>query len=64
MRQSSETTLAVRNGNWSLKLDEVTQRMHIAATVKGEVLLQLELEAGEAAGGVRQGWRFAQRSER
>ena len=42
---SSETTLAVRNGNWSLKLDEVTQRMHIAATVKGEVLLQLELEA-------------------
>ncbi len=42
---SSETTLAVRNGNWSLKLDEVTQRMHIAATMKGEVLLQLELEA-------------------
>lgn len=41
---SSETTLAVRNGNWSLKLDEVTQRMHIAATVKGEVLMQLELE--------------------
>jgi len=42
--ESSETTLAVRNGNWSLKLDELTQRMHIAATVKGEVLLQLELE--------------------
>ena len=42
---SSETTLAVRNGNWSLKLDEATQRMHIAATVKGEVLLQLELAA-------------------
>jgi predicted secreted hydrolase len=41
---SSETTLAVRNGNWSLKLDEVTQRMHIAATVKGEVLLRLDLE--------------------
>jgi len=42
---SSETTLAVRNGNWSLKLDEATQLLHIAATVKGEVLLQLELEA-------------------
>lgn len=42
---SSETTLAVRNGNWSLKQDESTQRMHIAATVKNEVLLQLELEA-------------------
>ncbi|MDP1591947.1 MAG: lipocalin-like domain-containing protein [Prosthecobacter sp.] len=42
---SSETTLAVRNGNWSLKLDEATQRMRIAATVKGEVLLRLELEA-------------------
>ena len=43
--ESSETTLAVRNGNWSLKLDEATQRLHIAATVKNEVLLQLELEA-------------------
>lgn len=42
---SSETTLAVRNGNWSLKLDEKTQRLHIAATVKSEVLLRLELEA-------------------
>ncbi len=42
---SSEMTLAVRNGNWSLKLDEATQRLHIAATVKGEILLQLELEA-------------------
>ncbi len=42
---SSETTLAVRNGNWSLKLDEATQHLHIAATVKGEVLLRLELEA-------------------
>ena len=42
---SSETTLAVRNGNWSLKLDEKTEFLHIAATVKGEVLLRLELEA-------------------
>jgi predicted secreted hydrolase len=42
--ESSETTLAVRNGNWSLKLDEATQRMHIAATVKGELLMRLELE--------------------
>lgn len=41
---SADTTLAVRNGNWSLKLDEATQRLHIAATVKGEALLQLELE--------------------
>jgi len=43
--ESSEATLAVSNGNWSLKLDEGTQRMHIAATVKSEVLLRLELEA-------------------
>ena len=42
---SSETTLAVHNGNWSLKLDEATQHLHIAATVKSEALLQLELEA-------------------
>ena len=42
---SSETTLAVRNGNWSLRLDESTQHLHIAATVNGEALLQLELEA-------------------
>ncbi|MBN8419111.1 MAG: carotenoid 1,2-hydratase [Verrucomicrobia bacterium] len=42
---SSETTLAVRNGNWSLKLDESTQHLHIAATVNNEALLQLELEA-------------------
>lgn len=41
---SSETTLAVQNGNWSLKLDESTQHLHIAATVKGEALLLLELE--------------------
>ncbi len=42
---SSPTTLAVRNGNWSLKLYESTQHLHIAATVQGEALLQLELEA-------------------
>ncbi len=41
---SFETTLAVHNGNWSLRLDESTQRLHIAATVKNEALLQLELE--------------------
>ncbi len=41
---ASETTLAVRNGNWSLTLDEKTQKLRIAATVKGEVLLRLELE--------------------
>jgi len=42
---SSETTLAVRNGNWSLKLDETTQHLDIAATVNNEALLQLKLEA-------------------
>jgi predicted secreted hydrolase len=41
---SSATTLAVQNGNWSLKLDEATQHLQIAATVKNEALLQLELE--------------------
>lgn len=40
---SSETTLAVHNGNWSLKLDESTQQLHITATVKNEALLQLDL---------------------
>lgn len=40
---SSETTLNVRNGNWSLTLDEATQRLHIAATVKDNLLLRLEL---------------------
>lgn len=40
---SSEKTLAVRNGNWSLKMDEATQHLHIAATVRGEVLMRLEL---------------------
>ena len=41
---SSEATLAVQNGNWSLKLDELTQHLHIAATVRNEALLRLELE--------------------
>lgn len=41
---ASETTLDVRNGNWSLKLDEKTQKLRIAATVKGDALLRLELE--------------------
>lgn len=44
---SSDTTLAVRNGNWSLKLDESTRHLHIAATVKNEALLQLELETAK-----------------
>ncbi len=41
---SSAATLAVNNGNWSLKLDESTQHLHIAATVKSDAVLQLELE--------------------
>ncbi len=41
---SSEKTLAVRNGNWSLKQDEATRHLHIAATVRDEILMQLELE--------------------
>lgn len=44
---SAETTLDVRNGNWSLKLDEATQHLHISATVRNEVLLRLELEAAK-----------------
>ncbi len=42
--ESSSTTLAVRNGNWSLNLDESTQHLHISATVKNDALLQLDLE--------------------
>ncbi|WP_395737216.1 lipocalin-like domain-containing protein [Prosthecobacter sp.] len=42
--RASETTLDVRNGNWSLRMDEATQHLHISATVKGEALMQLELE--------------------
>ena len=42
--ESSESTLAVRNGNWSLNLDETTQHLHIAATVNNDALLQLDLQ--------------------
>lgn len=42
---SSSTTLDVRNANWSLRLDEKTKRFVVSATVKADVLLQLELEA-------------------
>lgn len=41
---SSLSTLDVRNGNWSLRLDEKTNRIHVTATVRAEVLLTLELE--------------------
>lgn len=43
--EASETALTVRNGNWSLKMDEATQRIRIAATVKHEAVMELELEA-------------------
>jgi len=42
---SSATTLDVRNANWSLKFDEATKRITVAATVKADALLKLELEA-------------------
>lgn len=42
---SSDKTLDVRNANWSLKLDEATNRISVAATVKAEAVLKLELEA-------------------
>jgi predicted secreted hydrolase len=42
---SSATTLDVRNANWSLKLDEGSKHISVAATVKAEVVLKLELEA-------------------
>ncbi|MBU3666553.1 MAG: carotenoid 1,2-hydratase [Chthoniobacterales bacterium] len=41
---SSELTLSVRNGNWSLELDEETDKIKIAATVQDNVLLRLEME--------------------
>ncbi len=41
---ASETTLDVRNGNASLRLDEKTNRLHVATTVKAEAVLKLELE--------------------
>lgn len=42
---SSATTLDVRNANWSLKLDEGSKRISVAATVKAAAVLKLELEA-------------------
>jgi predicted secreted hydrolase len=42
---SSAKTLDVRNANWSLKLDEATQKITVAATVKADAVLKLELEA-------------------
>ncbi len=42
---SSATTLDVRNANWSLKLDEATDRFQVTATVRAEAFLRLELEA-------------------
>lgn len=41
---SSTTGLDVRNGNWTLKQDTNTQRLHLAATVHADALLTLELE--------------------
>ena len=41
---ASETTLDVRNANWSLKLDEATNQIHVVATVKAEALLKLKLD--------------------
>jgi predicted secreted hydrolase len=41
---ASLTTLELRNANWSLKLDEKTNRIHLAATIKADVALKLELE--------------------
>jgi predicted secreted hydrolase len=44
---SSTKTLDVRNQNWSLKLDEATQKLSVIATVKAEALLKLELEVAK-----------------
>jgi len=41
---SSAKTLDVRNANWSLKLDEATQKISVIVTVQAEALLKLELE--------------------
>lgn len=41
---SSATTLDVRNGNWTLQLEESTGRLRLAATVKNAVRLNLELQ--------------------
>ena len=42
---SSAKTLDVRNANWSLKLDETTQKITVVATVEADAVLKLELEA-------------------
>lgn len=44
---SSSTTLDVRNANWSLKLDEATNHLHVTATVKAEAVLKLDLDAAK-----------------
>ncbi len=44
---SSSKTLDVQNANWSLKLDEATNRIHVTATVKAEAVLKLDLEAAK-----------------
>ena len=44
---SSAKTLEVRNANWSLKLNEVTQKISVVATVKADAVLKLELEAAK-----------------
>jgi predicted secreted hydrolase len=41
---SSTTGLDVCNGNWTLKQDTKTQRLHLAATVHADTLLTLKLE--------------------
>lgn len=42
---ASTTTLDVRQTNWSLRLDEATNHIHVAATVRAEAVLKLELDA-------------------
>ena len=42
---SSDETLDVRNANWSLTLDEATNRIAVAATVKADAVLKLQMEA-------------------
>lgn len=41
---SSTAGLDVRNGNWTLKQDADTQRLHLAATVHADALLALALD--------------------
>lgn len=42
---ASQTTLDVRQTNWSLKLDEATNRLQLHATVRADAALTLELDA-------------------